>query len=258
MKNIKNQLVVLFFIAFTFPHLGSSQDSLNFELSYEVNRVYPSLSITKEKLNEARTLVDLNKYYKPSWVKEYISVEILLTCKGKVKKFVSKNDTISQVQKDSMGKADVGTDISISVEYMPKNTLKYNEAKESNFTFTVEPENQAKYIAGIRELRQYFKENVMDKISPDSFQQYNLTAVKFAIDEAGQIVDAHVFESSKDEKLDKLLLEAVCNMSGWKSAEYASGLKVKQEFVLTVGDHTSCVINLLNIREDLTVRGEGK
>jgi len=38
-------------------------------------------------------------------------------------------------------------------------------------------------------------------------------------------------------------------MANWQPAEYANGLKVRQEFVLTIGDHRSCTINLLNIRE---------
>ena len=38
-------------------------------------------------------------------------------------------------------------------------------------------------------------------------------------------------------------------MPSWKPAAYANGMKVKQDFVLTVGDMTSCVVNLLNIRQ---------
>lgn len=251
MKNIKHKLIVLLFIVLACPHLGASQDSLTFELRYEVNRTHPSHSITKEKLKEAHTLIDLNRYYKPSWVKEYISVEVLTSHRGKTKKAVSKNDTLSQAQKDLMNSADAGTDISVKVRYMPDNTLKYNDAKETNFTFTVEPESEAKYVGGAQQLKQYLKENAMDKIPDAIFKIHNLTAVKFTIDEAGQVIDAHVFESSKDKKTDELLLETICNMPNWKSAEYANGTTVKQEFVLTVGDHRSCVINLLNIQKYL-------
>ena len=100
MKNIQNKLIVFLFIALAFPYLGSSQDSLTNELKYEVNRIYPPISITKEKLKEAHSLVDLNTNYKSSWVKEYISVEILASHKGKIKKAVGKNNTLSQEQKD--------------------------------------------------------------------------------------------------------------------------------------------------------------
>ena len=90
----------------------------------------------------------------------YISVEILTSYKGGIRKAVSKNDTLRQEQKDIMNMADLGTDISVKVQYIPDNTLKHNDPKEIN------------------------------------------------------------------------------------------GIKVKQEFVLTVGNMESCVIPLLNIRQD--------
>jgi TonB family protein len=77
---------------------------------------------------------------------------------------------------------------------------------------------------------------------------YNFVAIKFTIDEAGQIINAHIFQPSKDEDVDNLLLETICNMPNWKPAEYSNGKKVKQEFVLTVGNMENCMINLLNIR----------
>lgn len=250
MKNINSKLIILLFIALTAPHLATSQDDLAFELSYEVNRIYPSFSITKEKLKEAHTIADLNRYYKPSWVSTYISVEILASHEGKTRKAMSKQDSLSQEQKDLMYKADVGAGISVRVQYMPENTLKHNEMKEIDFTFTVEPESQATYPGGQQQLKQYLKENVMGRISDAVFRIYNLTAIKFTIDEVGQVVDAHVFETSKDEKTDELLLAAICNMPNWMPAEYTNGTTVKQEFVLTVGDDRSCVINLLNIRKN--------
>ncbi|MFT4667667.1 MAG: hypothetical protein ACI9XB_004640 [Gammaproteobacteria bacterium] len=57
-----------------------------------------------------------------------------------------------------------------------------------------------------------------------------------------------MYNSSIDENVNELLLETIQNMPCWKPAEYANGLKVKQEFVLTVGNMESCVVNLLNIR----------
>ena len=254
MKKIQNQLILLLFIALAFPHPGSSQDRLASGLSYEVNRIHPYISITKEKLNEARTIADLNRHYKSSWVKEYISVEILTNEKGRIRKAASKNDTLSQAQKDILNMADTGTDIAVKVRYIPENTLTHNDIKEINFSFTFDPENEAEYPGGQEQLKKYLKEKAIDKIPEGSFKNYELAAIKFTIDEEGQMIDAHVFESIyqtfKDEKVEELLLEAICHMPGWKPAAYANGTKVKQEFVLLVGDMESCVINLLKIRQD--------
>ena len=250
MKNIQHKLIILLFTVFAFPYFGSSQESSTNAFSCDVYRNYPPISITKEKLKEAQTLVDLNKNYDSDWVKEYISVEILTSYKGKSRKAVSNNINLSQEQKTTINTADEGTDISVKVQYIPDNTLKHNDPKEMQFTFSVEPESEAKYAGGSEQLKQYLKDNIFDKISKDRFRQYQLAAVKFTIDEEGQVINPHVFWSSEDEQTDKLLLDAIRNMPSWKPAEYANGLKVKQEFVLTVGDMESCVVPLLNIRQD--------
>jgi len=250
MKNIQNKLFVLLFIAFSFLHLGSSQENLTDELNYDVYVNYPPLSITKEKLKEAQTLVDLNENYKPSWIKEYISVEVRTSNNGKILQTMSENMTLSQEQKDIMNMADLGTDISVKVLYIPDNTLTHNDIKEIKFTFTVDPENEAVYPGGQQQLKQYLKENAIDKIPDGIFDKYQLAAVKFTIDEEGHVINPSVFWTSEDEKTDELLLHAIYNMPDWKPAEYSNGIKVKQEFVLTVGDMESCVVNTLNIRQD--------
>ena len=250
MKNSYYKLSLIFLILLALPNFASAQDDLDFELSYEVNRVYPYISITEEKLNEAERLTDINPLYKPSWVREYISVEVVTNYKGETQKAIAKNDVLSQKQKEIMNAANPLANITVTVKYMPENTLKNNTPKEFDFSFIVEPAKDASYPGGEQKLKQYLKENAMDKISPSSFKKYNLTAVNFAINEKGKIVDAQVFQSSKDEKIDQLLLETVNNMPNWAPAEYANGTKVKQKFVLAVGDRNSCNINLLSIRKN--------
>jgi len=250
MKKILTPLVVTLLLVFAFPYSGSAQDSVNSELKYEVYRVYPYISISAEKLKDAQTLSDLNKYSKSSWVKEFISVDVLASFKGVIRKVSGKSDLLNPEQKEMMNMADVGTEISVKVRYVPKNTLAQSDTKEINFTFTVDPEKEASFSGGDEMLNQYLKVNAIDKIPDGIFRQLTLAAVKFAIDEEGHIVDAHVFESSKDKVADDLLLTSILNMPKWEAAEYANGTNVKQEFVLTVGDMENCMVNLLNIRQD--------
>ena len=253
MKNIQNKLcyalTVLLFLSLAVPHLGYSQEGLPTELSYEVHRFYPSFFITKEKLKEAETLVDLNRYYKSSWVREYISVEVLTTYQGKESKAVSKNDTLTQEQKNFIDRVDPGTDILVKVLYLPENNLTHNEPKENNFSFKVDPESGASYVGGQQQLNQYLQEKVIDRIPEGVFKQYQLAAVEFTVSEEGAIINPHLSWPSKDKTIDALLLKAISNMPCWEPAEYANGLKVKQEFVLMVGDKESCAINLLNIQQ---------
>jgi TonB family protein len=237
-------------MALAFSPISYAQESAPNELRYAVNIIYSPLSMTRETLKKAHVLLDLNKYYKPSWVKEYISVEILATYKGNQKKAVSKNNILSQEQKEIMNMADVGTEILVNIHYVPDNTLKNNDIKETGFSFIVNPDIEAKYSNKEQELKEYLKDNAINKITEGSFNSSSLAAVKFTINEKGQVVDAQVLETSKDEGIDQLLLAAIREMSNWTPAEYSNGTKVKQEFVLTVGNMESCVMNLLNIRRN--------
>lgn len=254
MTKIQNKLFAIVFIVFVIPCLSFSQDNLTFNLQCEVNKSYPSLSISKEKLNEARSLIDINKRYESSWVREYVSVEIFTIHKGKTRRAESKKDILSQEQKDNMNMADVGTDISVKVRYLPENKLMQNDPKEMGFSFSIEPETDAAFPGGQQQLDQYLKVNILDKIDGAKYNQLQLTAVKFKINEEGNIVDAYLFGSeyltNRNEKIEGLMLNAICNMPIWKPAVYANGIRVKQEFVLTLGDMRSCIVPLLNIREN--------
>ncbi len=261
MKNARYLLLTFLCILLAYSTPGFAQNSAAKELRFNVDRVYSHLSITKEKLKEAHTIRDFknavrdnNLDYKPSWVKEYISVEISTIYNGRTRTAVSKDDTLTQEQKDYMFEADPGTDISVNVKYIPDNTLKHNDPKELNFTVAVGPEKEATYPGGEQQLKKYLQEKAIDQISAASFENFDLVAIKFTINEEGEIVNAYLFgdeyRSEKNEKRDALLLEAIRNMPCWRPAQYADGTEVKQEFVFTVGNMESCVINLLNIRRD--------
>ncbi len=250
MTIIKNRLIAVLFVALVFPLHASANDLFIDDLRFEVHRVYPYISISREELIMANTLSDLNRHYKTAWVKEYISVEVITSHHGDLRKARGKNDILTGEQKDMINRADTDTEISVEVRYIPDNTLKHNDIKEFKFSFTVDPDQEAKYIGGQQQLKQYIKATAIDKISDARFEKSALAAVKFTIDEDGRIIDAHVFETSRDKDIDALLLETVRNMPNWEPAQYSNGKRVKQEFVLTVGNMESCVINLLSIRQD--------
>ncbi len=245
---MKNRSITLVIAVLFFSTLGFSQEAGSNALSYEVNRVYPYLSVTQEELKEATTLVDLNHRYKPSWVKEFISVEVAASCQGRIRQAIGKNDLLTLAQKAILNTADAGTDISVKVLYLPQNTLAHNDVKELEFTFTVNPESEAHYASGKAQLMQYLKENAIDKIPVGSFKGYDFAAIKFTITEEGEITNAHIFESSKNEKIDALLQATISKMPCWEPATYADGTKVKQEFALAVGNMENCMVSLLNIR----------
>ncbi len=248
---LMNRTIIIFLLGvFAFSNSGFSQDSLSDEPFFEVFRIHPYISVTQETVNEVNTLSELNPHFKAAWIREYISVEIQTIHEGKIRTASGKSETLTQQQKVNLMTADADQEVSVKVLYIPENNLKQNDPKEMDFSFVFSPEHEAKYPKGKGPLKNYLKKAAIDKIKPGVFEGYTLAAVKFTLNEEGEIINVHVFESSKDEQTDELLLAAILNMPCWEPAAYANGLEVNQEFVLTVGNMENCMVNLLKIRRD--------
>lgn len=237
----------VFFLSFAFSSGLFSQDSVSEELAFEVTKVYPSLSLTKDELSQAECLSDLSRYYEASWVKEYESVEISVIKGGTANQVFGKSEVISAEQKDLMHAADLGSQIEVTVSYLPENNLKINDLQEIKFMFYVEPDHDAKFIG---ELNSYIKTHAIDQIPSESFVEYDMAAVKFTVDPRGNIVNIKIFQSSNDEEIDALLLKTISDMPAWQPAKYADGTPAVQEFALIVGSKENCMTNLLNIHRD--------
>ena len=245
------KLISLIIVAFLFTQnliIGQVETQNNF--SCEVNKIYPPVSITKEKLKDVESLSDINGYYESSWVRDYVSVEVSGFRNGKIEQVLGNNDILNDEQLNLIKSIDTGSKVSVIVKYMPKNNLKINEMKEMNFTFSIDPDNEAVYSNGNKGLNEYLRKNVLEKVSIDAFKQYQLAAYKFIISKDGEVVSPSVFWSSENEDLDQLVLDAICNMPKWKPARYADGTEISQEYVLTVGDMESCVVNMLHIHQE--------
>ena len=228
------------------------KDCITSALQYEINRVYAPLAMSEAKLQSAKTLTDLNPYFKPTWVATYHAVSVEVLYQGEKKQVVGKDSVLTQAQKELMYGADIGEEILVTIDYIPDNTLVDNEAKVFDFRFRIEPEVEATYVGGEEALQAYLQEKVISKIPADSFEGYDLSVIRFSINEEGEVINAHVFgeayRAAKDKIVDNLLLTSIQNMPCWQAAEYASGKKVKQDFALTVGNHQSCVMHTLNMR----------
>lgn len=250
MSNFLNKGLIFLLAGIFLGDQISAQDLEPREIEYEVYKIFPPISISKQNLIVADSLVDLNKNFNSSWIKEFINVEISTSHNGELRKSVSKNDVLTKEQRENINSADPLSKIVVKVDYIPQNNLKINDPKVIHFSVSVNPDRDAYYEGGDEKLKDYFKKNVVDKLPDDVFNRYQLAAVKFTIDNVGHVSDVHVFWSSEDNKVDQLMVESVCNMTGWTPAQYSNGLKVKQEYAFMLGDMESCVINMLNIRED--------
>jgi len=214
-----------------------------------VENVVPYISVTPAELKDATDIDDLSRRFKTSWVAEYKSVTVSTVHNGKVKKIKSKSDLFTAAQKEHMLTADFGTPINIVIKYIPNNNLSHNDVKELVYDVSVTPHKEAQFIGGEEALDSYLNESILSALDKSVLKQYGLAAVNFTVDELGQVVEAQVSESSNDEKTDKLILDAICQMPDWQPASYANGQKEKREFVVIVGDSKSCMTNTLGIKD---------
>jgi hypothetical protein len=240
----KNQFLLAVLLSIGCAFNSFAQNDLNFE----VNKVLPFISIQENKLDQINTLTDLYKRYPTYWVKEYASVEISAYKNGIQTKASGNSAVLNQAQKELIRLADRNSDIAVNIMYLPENSLKDNTAKQYDFKVTIMPDKSATYGEGQEQLIQYLQKNGMVNIESGSFTGFDLTAIKFTVTEQGNVTDIQVALPSKDTKIDEMLVASMSKMPTWKPAEFANGLKVKQNFVLTIGNMDNCMVNLLNIR----------
>lgn len=195
----------------------------------------PYQLLTLDTLSKASTLRDINAKYRPDWVASYISVEIATTCAGSVRKAVSKDDVLTGEQLELLKTATPGCKIDVEVDYIPANNLTYNPPRTLGFSLRPAPIFEAKFPGGAPQLRRYLRENILDEISTANAGSVKLAKVRFTVTESGQVTDVRVFESSGEETVDNLILEAICNMPAWQPAKNAKGGEIPQEFEFSMG-----------------------
>ena len=225
-------------IAFVFCCL-LSMSSYAQDSRFEVRGMFTH-SVTKDKLKAARSMCDIVAGYPSSWITDYISVAISAVIDGNTVKAVGMNEVLNKGQLKMLAEADLGTDVVLDISYKSKNIITGNdEISIMNFTTTIVPEIQAEYQGGPEEMTHYFQQNAIDKIY---FKYSSLQVrgeVKFTITEDGEISNPYVVKTSGDSEIDTLLLETILKMPKWRPAQDANGVKVKQDFVLSVGN-TGC------------------
>ncbi|MES2140188.1 MAG: hypothetical protein V4511_10825 [Bacteroidota bacterium] len=261
---MKNNIIILLLSVISL--IGSSQNS-KFEY---LGRRNPS--VKKEKLKEVKFISDITSEF---WERlampekdrveldhrrrmdyslgsylytqggdeiiDYISVEILATCNGKVQMFESTSEKLSAEQKNILNTADLSSNIRIKIMFKYKNQINDNinsgdKIIGGQLTVTVVPELEAEYPGGFKQLTEYLIKNVINKIpEKGAYQKIEQAIVKFTVNEEGQIVETKMFRWSQDLQTNKLIVDAINKMPKWKPAENSKGVKIKQAFSIPFG-----------------------
>lgn len=222
---------------------GASDD-----FSIEISKIYPPVSMKADTISQAKTIADIYPYHKPERISEYRAVEIMAKMKGEEKLATGIDDVLTLEQIELIKNADTGSPIHVSIKYIPRNDLKHNDVQTDDFVLTIDPDNDAVYPGGTTALTAYL-ESIIAEVGKDKYQGYDLSTIKFTVNEEGGVEGAHIFWPSHLETIDQQLLKSICNMPSWTPATYADGTTVSQEYVLTVGNTKNCVVNMLNTKK---------
>jgi hypothetical protein len=220
------------------------------DVQCDIDVIDPPMSLNKSQLAVAKSIVDLNPYYKRSWVKEFKRVEIITIHDGEERVALGTDDGLTPEQQENLLAVDDDTEVIVFIRYIPDNSLPNNEEHDIKYTLAINPDSDARYPGSEEELAQYLRSNLLDHLPDSTFRLYQMAAAKFTVDEAGQIIEPKMFWPTENSSVDSLMVQAICNMPQWIPAQYDSGLKVPQEYALNLGDMSSCVANLVNTRNN--------
>jgi len=215
---------------------------------YQVDVLHPALSIDRAQLHAATDVKGLNQHFDEAWVAKYKSMDITVIVDGKEEMAFAKNDQLTQPQLALLRKADPHTKIKVSVHYLPDNTLSHNDVKTFSFNFEVQPDQAAEFLGGSEALDNYLEGMLARHIEATDLDQYVLASAVFTIDEQGKVTDTELFNSSREEDIDAILMDAIHSMPAWTPARYADGTVVAQTIAVSIGDPESCSANLLRMR----------
>lgn len=226
MKNLLSSILVLSAIG-SFAQNPNPPQKPNYDIYGSFGR-----PLKDEVLKSPDNMDDLIPYYPHNWILSHEATQITINHNGKSQSAQGKSDTLSKEQIQLLSNAAIGDQITIIINYKHKNSLTGKpEDSKMNVKYTVVPDKEAECSVNNKELRKYFDQSAIDKL-PADFSKRNINPILiFTINENGEVSEAKITNPSGDEKIDKLLLDAVYHMPKWKPAQNAKGTKFKQEFI---------------------------
>lgn len=206
----------------------------------------PYSLVTLDTLENAKTIKDIYRVFKSSWIQEYRSVKMEIE-NGKEKKvFFSKDDHLSAAQLNALKNTMTPCKIHFTITYLPKNQLKDNPVRTMEFTLRWIPVSEAKYPGGISFLTSYLKENLF---TSEDFSEISFAKATFLIDTKGKVQDIKILQSSGNAQLDEKFISSLQKMGNWQPARNADGIPIERTFEVNLGtDLLRCDYNLKKLK----------
>jgi len=230
--NVKRSCLLLLYI------VALAQTSFSQNSNYHISNLERK-AIKTETLSQVQSLSDINSGFPSSWIGVYLSVDLSLKIDDETIQVSGVNEQFTNEQITLLKNAKVGSQIEFTIEYLPLEALGQNDKRRIEFSYSVIPETEAKYIGGPVKLNRYFKESIFDKIPENQIEGFTSAKLIFQISKEGIPQEIELKESSGNLSIDLLIRQSVQAMKAWKPAKEKDET-VKQPFLLTIGNQVGC------------------
>ena len=196
-------------------------------------------TISKEQLQEAKTLYDFLPRSETGQVIEYKSVKLILLKDDKQTAIAESGENAELTAPQIAFLKNLNYSSSFLVKaYISRKLFIDGEIENTTITphLTVIPAKQAEYIPGKMALLEYFKNHNKEHTFNLDEKLLRPAKLYFTINIAGKITAIKLDGSCGFEKIDTVMLELLKNLPGkWLPAENAAGQNVEQELVISYG-----------------------
>lgn len=202
------------------------------------SELWEHISLPAKEYYEFNKRCKTEGYYNYHTIIDYVSVDISTIRNNKRITARSTSNRLTPEQKEILNAVDFGADIDIEISFKYKIDLDDTVTdiiRKGKVTVIALPAYEAEFIDN-KDFAGYITERVISVIKQtDAGEKVRQAIVKFTVDENGNIVNAGIFETSTDKRVDTLLLDIIRGMPKWKSAKNEKGIKVKQQFKIPFG-----------------------
>ena len=209
-----------------------------FEFVYKVDSRFLA-TITKEKLNEAKSIIDIYPKKATQWVESYkaVYVSLLNDDMGLEKSELGEGDVLNAAQIKLLESTDYSDNIHLKADSKKKNPVAGDlEYYNLVYFMTIIPEKEAEYQSGQDALIEYLKENSQHQTGIVERDQLKPGTISFIVTKKGSIANVKLDSSSGYPSIDETMVGLITNMPGkWNPATNSKGEKVEQELVFFFG-----------------------
>ncbi len=208
----------------------------NFEFHFEIGSRFAT-TITKAKLNKAKSIVDLVPRDATQDKDSFWDVNIVLLPRDQKRSEKGKDKLLNSGQLALLQSTDYSDDFCIEA-YCKLHERNTGKTIDQCFVYyvTIVPERKAEFKKGQQALLNYLKEQSKDAISQVELERLQPGKVIFTVTRNGKVENVKLKSTSGYDTIDDTMTELISNLTGkWSPAANSEGEKVDQTLTFSFG-----------------------